>query len=326
MKYYLGVDGGGTKTLSVIVDETGRTAGIGIGGTGNFQTVGVEDACSQVKTSIDNALDAAGITPEQIRASYFGMAGADRPTDFQIVEDLLAPIAQSKTWAIENDAIIGVLAESRQLCGIGVVCGTGTNVVGLNLQGERIQVGGMGDLFGDRAGGSHIGKQAVALACRGRDGRGTPTILYDRFCKHYGVTDLIDLIDRLYRGENLKLSELVRYVVDAAIAGDEVATTILTDVGEEMGMGARAALRALFPDGQQAMVVAMGGVFQNARSPLMYDAFSHVIHSFNPDVQVKILRHEPVFGAIYGAVVSGEGTVDDTFVHNLESTFTGRPE
>ncbi|MCZ1269358.1 ATPase, partial [Paenibacillus tundrae] len=37
MNYYLGVDGGGSKTLAVVADETGRILGRGISGCGNHQ-------------------------------------------------------------------------------------------------------------------------------------------------------------------------------------------------------------------------------------------------------------------------------------------------
>lgn len=76
------------------------------------------------------------------------------------------------------------------------------------LPGEKVQVGGMGTLFGDYAGGGYIGELALARSQRGAEGRGEPTMLYQLLCEHYQVGELLDLVDWLYAGKDLGLAQL----------------------------------------------------------------------------------------------------------------------
>lgn len=326
MGVFLGVDGGGSKTLAVLVDESGQCLGVGLGGPGNFQGPGVEKARLAVKESIDQALSQAGMEFNNIRGAYFGMAGADRPADFEIVRSLLDPLMPSVTrWGFENDSTIGIWAGTGDGIGVGVICGTGTNCLAFNKKGERVQVGGMGGLFGDYAGGSHIGYLAVARAMRGYEGRGVPTALYPRLCAHYGVTELIDLVEWQYAGRNMVLSRLVPLVFEIAEAGDQVAQGILIDVGRDMGVTARAALRNLFADEAPTPIVLMGSVFQNPTYPLMYNTFVETVKATHPHVRPTILHCEPVFGAIYGALGQCGIDVSPQFQEVLTKTFPGRP-
>lgn len=325
----LGVDVGGSKTLAVVVDRAGRCLGVGAAGGGNFQVSGRDEARLQVSRSVGAALVEARLRRENLRAAYLGVAGADREDDFRIVASMLEPVFSGMRWGFENDATIGLWAATGAGVGVAVVCGSGTNVIGFDGRGRRVQVGGMGWLFGDAAGGSHIGSLAVRAAMRGRQGRGESTVLYDEICRHYGVDDVLDLTDRLYRGEDLRLSELTPLVFGAAAQGDGPARNILTEVGQELGASANAALRRLFPHlGEEALpvpVVAMGSVFQRARHPLLYDAFVAALKQEHPSAQPGILHCEPVFGAVYAAARDAGVSVDADFRRRLEQSFPGRP-
>lgn len=319
MVYFLGVDGGGSTTVAALADQTGQLVGLGKGGPGNFQTVGLERARAEVKKSISGALQAAGVEPSSVAGAYFGMSGADRPRDFELVRELLAPVVPgSARWSLENDAVLGLWAGTTQGVGIGVVCGTGTNVVGLNAQGKRVQVGGLGRIFGDAAGGRYLGEEALARSQRAKEGRGKPTLLYERLCRHYQVEDLLDLMDWLYQGQNLRLAELAPLVFQAAAEGDEVAQELLVEMGRELGASTLAAARQLFAPGESLKVVGVGSVFQKAELSLIYQEFSAVLQASEFTVEPQILHTEPVVGAIYGACAQVGFRVDSQFKDRLE--------
>ncbi len=50
--YYLGVDGGGSKTLAVIVNERGEEVGRGLASGANYNSVGLETAIQHVRAAI----------------------------------------------------------------------------------------------------------------------------------------------------------------------------------------------------------------------------------------------------------------------------------
>ena len=47
-EYFLGIDGGGTKTLAAICDVDGRVLGSGLGGPSNIDDVGLEAATASI--------------------------------------------------------------------------------------------------------------------------------------------------------------------------------------------------------------------------------------------------------------------------------------
>lgn len=318
---FLGVDAGGSTTVAALADEKGQVLALASAGCGNFQGPGMEAARREVKRSIDLVLNQAEVSAERVTAAYFGMAGADRPRDFELVRELLAPIVPpGARWGYENDALLGLWAGTRTGVGVAVICGTGTNVVGMNAQGTKVQVGGMGPLFGDQAGGSYIGAQALARSQRAAEGRGEPTMLHQMLCEHFKVSDLLDLVDWLYEGRELKPAQLAPLVVEAATQGDAVAWEILFEVGEELAVSALAAIRRLFEPEEQVEVVAMGSVFQKAKYPLMYNAFAQRLLDSEFRTAVQLLQVEPVVGAILAAAAQGGLKVSEEFARRVEES------
>ena len=80
---------------------------------------------------------------------------------------MLEPVFTISRWDFENDASIGIWAGTGDGVGVGVICGAGTNVLGFNGRGGRVQIGGMGYLFGDYAGGRFLATLAIRAAMRG---------------------------------------------------------------------------------------------------------------------------------------------------------------
>ena len=329
---FLGVDAGGSKTLSIVADAGGNCLGVGLGGTGNFQGIGVKRAREEIQASIEIALRSAGIGIYDITAAYCGIAGADRDQDFRIVRSVLKPLLPVDKWDFENDASIGIWAGTGDGVGVGVICGSGTNVIGFNDRGDRIQVGGMGYLFGDYAGGIFLGTLAIRAAMRGFEGRGIKTSLYPKLCRYYGVSHLLDLVDWQYEGKDLHLGEVTPILFEAAFEGDHAAQQILIDVGQDLGISANAAIRQLFGvshgnrQDSPIKVIAIGSVFQKATYSLMYDTFVATMREEFPQVQPSILHCEPVFGAIYAAAELADIIVDEEYKARLEESFPGRPE
>ena len=62
MKYYLGLDAGGTKTFCLVGDAEGHILGFGRGGTGNYEVDGVEPAAVENRRAVEEALANAGLT------------------------------------------------------------------------------------------------------------------------------------------------------------------------------------------------------------------------------------------------------------------------
>lgn len=288
--------------MCAVADADGNVLSLGRAGPGNWQVPGMDAAREAVRRSVESALAGAGLSARQLEAAYFGMAGADRPADFERVEEVLAPIVQWPRWSFENDATIALLAEVPSGVGIGVICGSGTNVVGFNHAGEKVQIGGFGFAFGDSAGANHIGTLAMRQAWRAVDGRGPETSLVSSIETYLGVGSLIDVIEQLYAG-SIPWGQLAPLVFADAESGDEVARSILRQVGEELALAAGAAWRRLFPvDVPGIAVVAGGSVFQKPSYPLLFDTFERSLRQRHQGADIVRLTVSPVLGAVYGAL------------------------
>src|SRR5581483_4210986 len=84
--YFLGVDGGGSKTLAVIVNERGEEVGRGLANGANYNTVGLEAAVQHIYTAVEQATRTTGCRLP-LRRAWLGLAGIDRQAD----HDLLLP-------------------------------------------------------------------------------------------------------------------------------------------------------------------------------------------------------------------------------------------
>ncbi|MDD2430655.1 MAG: BadF/BadG/BcrA/BcrD ATPase family protein [Firmicutes bacterium] len=324
MSYVLGIDAGATKTLAMIADYQGNILGTSKAGTGNFQVNGIKAASLEVNKAIDGAIEVAGIKRENITAAFYGMAGADRDKDFEYVHQVVEPINPAPKMAIENDAVIILKVGALDGVGVGVVCGTGTNCIGFNKRGDRLQVGGLGELFGDSAGAGYIGTRAFRAAVRGFEGRGPKTVLYEMFCKEIGVDRLIDIVEFFYPGSThpgVDFSRLTPLVFEAANKEDQVALDLLSFVGEEMGLAVNTAIKNLYSKDEHVKVVIGGSVAQKGNHPAMLDAFKAKISSFHPDNEVIVPTLEPAFGAIFYAYDLVNVPITDEVIANLEKSF-----
>src|SRR5665647_104747 len=75
--FFVGVDGGGTKTVAIVSDLNNKVLGVGFGGPVNIGWVGTEVAVESTKAAVSQALAAAQVTPEEVSQAYLGMAGVN---------------------------------------------------------------------------------------------------------------------------------------------------------------------------------------------------------------------------------------------------------
>src|SRR6184192_4367337 len=164
MKYYLGVDGGASKTAALVTDETGKSLGTGIAGPSNHLRVGIETAARNIERAVNKAVVAADVATREIVWAYCGIAGADHPAHRQEVVDSLEIFFPRGNFTVDNDARI-------------VLAGTGSVAFGRNDAGEEARAGGWGPIIGDEGSGYFIARTGLSAILRAYDGRSKPTLM-----------------------------------------------------------------------------------------------------------------------------------------------------
>jgi glucosamine kinase len=254
--HYLGVDGGASKTLAVIVDARGNERGRGAAGSGNQAAVGLERAVASIRDAVDAAARQAGANMP-FRAAWIGLAGVDRPND----RDRLLPHlnALADVVRLTNDAELALTGLDGAV-GVAVIAGTGSIAVGRDATGRMARSGGWGHIMGDEGSGYELGRLALKAAARAADGRGPQTALLPAIMAEWRLARPDAMIDRVYpEGDKGLIARLSALVFAAAQAGDAVARGIVHDSAVELALTALAVGEVLdFPDRRLPLALAGG--------------------------------------------------------------------
>lgn len=298
-KYIMGIDAGGTKTCAVITASNGEEIGSGLSGEANHQTIGIDQAFQHIKEAIDLALEEAHLNYQDIDFVQYALAGADRPTDFNILEPALEKLPFKK-WNLVCDTMAGLRSGSTENEGVVLVCGTGTNAAGKNVEGEQIQTGGFGYMYGDQAGGSYIAQETFRASIRSWEQREVPSILVDKVLNFLGFRSMEELLNHYLDGHSSGIpAELTLILHEAADAGDELSIRILESVGVELGIAAKSVIKRIGSFAFQPLpIVLIGSVLQKGRSDILLNALKACIIEEFPEIILVIPKMEPVYGAV----------------------------
>jgi len=302
----LAVDGGASKTDVWVVGADGSLLGTVRGGGSNHQFFGLDGAMDTLDQLIGDALASAGvdrgspITAATVAITgVYCLAGVDLPVD----EERLGQAIRTRGWSsvdlLRNDTLAVLRSGSRSGWGVGVVCGSGLNCVGLGPDGTVERFPSLAELSGDfTPGGSWLGVRALGLALRSRDGRGAPTTLADRVPAHFGLADPEAVLSAVYTGslEYGRLFELARVCLEAAADGDTPATDAAGLLADEVATMVTAIIVRLGVTEDDVEVVLGGGVFDSS-----YAGFSQRVHqrvlAVAPGARFRRLDAAPVLGA-----------------------------
>ncbi|MEH1915154.1 N-acetylglucosamine kinase [Nostoc sp.] len=309
MSYVLGIDGGGSKTVCVLMDDLYQVLGHGEAGPSNYQSIGIKATLKSIKSAIHNAVEAAIITNTvNIDAICLGLAGVGRAADIEVVKRLVQELQNKKcmpiNWVLQpgniiicNDALIALVGGIGQPVGIVVAAGTGSIVFGQNHQGDTKRVGGWGYILGDEGSAYKIAIAGMNAALKSDDGREMSTSLVEAFKQHLDLENIEDLIEVVYRREwGVKQIAALAPVVDlAAASGDIVANIIIDDAVKELVKATSTVIDAIFSADLVLEVVTTGSVWRGRCK--IHERFAASLVKKFPNVNVIFPRYEPAYGA-----------------------------
>ena len=292
MPYVIGIDAGGTKTVGVLADESGRVLGEARGSGANLQTHGE----LEVEKVLDGVLDALDPTRRNVSAVCLGIAGVDRPADEQAIRGILRRLGYRETARVVNDAAIALAAGAPERVGIVILAGTGSIAYGSDREGRGVRAGGYGFLLADEGSAYWFGHQALRHAVRASDGRGPDTLLRPLLFQALEVASMQELVPRVYeRGlPKHRIAALARNVQAAADQGDPLARELIETGARELGLAARAVARQLDFAGEEFPVVVAGGAFKAC--PGMLEGLQRSLDL--PGARLEPLQVEPAMGAV----------------------------
>lgn len=301
MTYFLGVDGGASKTAALVTDENGKPLGHGVAGPSNHLRVGIETAARNIERAVNKALVAADVASREIVWAYCGIAGADHPAHRQEVVDSLSIFFPRGNFTVDNDARIALTGAIGFGAGVVVIAGTGSVAYGRNDAGMEWRAGGWGPTLGDEGSGFFIARGGMSAVLRQYDGRGPATIMTDMLKREFQLEPR-DL-PRFVYASTTHADDIARYgklVLDAAEAGDAPAQGVVRRASKELANCVLAVGRKLSLLETEFPVAYVGGVFKSGDTIL--NGMRDAIRAEAPKAKVEPPLHTPVEGAALMAV------------------------
>lgn len=290
MRYVLGIDAGGTKTVGLLADEHGAVVAETRTDAANLYTQGE----LAVEKAFDAVVEAFG-PGRRPSAVCVGIAGVDRPHDQAVVLGILRRLGFRERVRAINDALIALHAGAPERFGIVVLAGTGSICYGVARDGRTARSGGYGSLLADEGSGYWLGHQALRASVRALDGRGPATRLQPLAFAAIEAETMADVVKRVYEEALPKhrIAALAPLVEEARLAGDAVAAEIVRQGGAELALAASSVARQLALGDEPYPVVLAGGAFKAC--PSLADA---VRASCEPAARPAPLTAEPAAGAV----------------------------
>lgn len=303
MAFYLGIDGGGTKTRCVLADETVILARV-IGGGSNMIRLGEARAAEALRSAIQQVCSAARILPQQISATSVGAAGAARPEISAKIRRLFSELALRNVEVV-GDTVIALEAAFGGGPGIIAIAGTGSIVYGRDAAGGAARAGGWGFAVSDEGSGHWIGRRAISTILNAHD-EGSETALTNLILQTWKIDSIDDLVQHANSTPPPDFPRLFAVVLRAAEGGDSHARALLAEAGSKLAALAAIVIRRLAqknPELTEAVpskgllpVAAAGSVFR--RSSEVRKVFCNVLQAGFPGIDLQREMVEPVDGAL----------------------------
>jgi N-acetylglucosamine kinase-like BadF-type ATPase len=309
MKYFLGVDAGGTKTRAVVIDESSTILGEAFGGPANYHNVGLVEATTNVVATVAQLLEKVKLSQKDISWCTIGIASCDTQKDYKLLFDAFSqgPFSEMKDRLIViNDAKIGLYSATLPPA-IVVVCGTGANVYGKNAHGDEALAGNWGMFLGDKGSGYILGKRLFETMMEVYDGMTVETtILTQKLQERLNVSSSEEINDWYNEAKPSvhQISDFAVMVIETAEEGDEVARQLVDKTIKELGRALMTVVRRLKMENEAVRLVTTGGLFESKYFRSLFEGHVTALLS-----HVRIIK--PLVSNAVGAAIMGKNTWDN---------------
>ena len=292
---FVGVDGGGTHTRVMIVDESGAEVATAEGPGSAIRPGDASRSAAVIRDTVQRARE--GLTDRPVRSLCIGVAGAGREEERDTLQAALDADRLAGTVAVLTDAEIAIEDAFGAGPGVLITAGTGSIAYGKGPTGVMARCGGWGPVIGDEGGGSWIGRRALGVAAASYDGREPESALTDAITSALALESMEQLIPWAASATPADFGKLAPVVLEVAATGDLRANSLVTLAVEELALHVRTLARKLFSDERAAFRLAMHGGLLAPKS-LLRRRLEQRLKSIAPGASVLSERVVPERGAV----------------------------
>lgn len=299
-KFYLGIDGGGTKTELVLADSQGEIIRQLFAQGCNPMDVGIEKTKKILREAISELC--IGIPYSGISV-FAGIAGGNSGRMKEEITQFLGEMGFCE-FDNDSDSLNIIAAGLGDKDGVAVIMGTGICAFA-RAEGKLSRVAGWGYFFDNGGSAYNLGRDAISAYYCALDGSGVATALTDKIKRWADENLALDtdemetgrlLLGKLYTGGKKLIAGFAPMVFEAAEEGDIVAKEIVDRNMEEAAHIIETARKKLGEKNEQKAVpvVIAGGLTKQER---LLEFLSEKLEE--PEkCKLSILGCAPVMGAV----------------------------
>lgn len=288
--YYLGIDGGGTKTEFLLSDNSGKAINRVVLGACNPNDIGFDNMTELLRQGISQV---CGDIPRRLISIFAGIAGI-LTGDYQKLLEAFLEKQHFGKITCGSDAYCAVAASLGHSEGVTVIMGTGS--IAFAQSGNKLtRVGGYGYLLGDSGSGFAIARDGIAASLACEDGSGPYTKIYDSIKKALDVKELLPCISKFYAGGKRYIAALAPCVFDACDKGDSVASDIIKNNMASIARIIEGAAKSL-SNKENVKVMLCGGL--TARQDILLPMILKELSKSNTNYTVGVCQKSMVEGAL----------------------------
>lgn len=309
--YFLGVDGGGSKTTAVVFNEKGEFICSACGESINYYSVGLESARFAMKNIIEN------LSIKNFRCAVIGMSALNERATEEETDRFCSEIIDSESIIMDSDLFVALEAMDVDGECAAIISGTGSMAVCRNSDGSMSHTGGWGYILGDEGSGYSIGLSGIKAAIRAAENCAPETTLLKECLDYFSINNIYDLIDLYYEKKvsRKKTAAFARLVSKCCENGDAVSKNIIEYEAEQLSQTALGLLKSKNKD---IAIGLWGGVFQN--NMLFRHMFADIMNE-NGFTNVKLINFTPEIGAIFAGYKNSGVEIVDIIKDSIKTTY-----
>jgi len=297
MEYFIGIDGGGSRSRLVAIDKSKKIIARAEGGSTNITSESYDGVFASIKNLLDDFCTDTGVSLKNCQSLYIGSAGASTGENASLLEKIFRDIGIKGKIKVTNDAELVLMAATGGEPGIILIAGTGSVGYAIDKEGITHRAGGWGHLIDDGGSGYRIGMDAIKAVLEEHDGRGDKTVLTGMVAEFFKQENPAQILSYIY-GNTFHKSEIAKLAVlveEAAGVGDTVATAIEAQAAKDLIALASALIHRaqLFAH----TIVLSGGIILHNKN--IRHIFEAAIGKVFSDMHIVPMRESAELGAAH---------------------------
>jgi N-acetylglucosamine kinase-like BadF-type ATPase len=258
MNVFVGIDGGGTKTKVIAIDENMNVVFESLTGPTSIDTVQEETIYDNLKSAFKDF----DYKSNAIKAVFAGLGGIVFDQDEKKVENIIRSVINSEPEILikaKNDMVTALFSGLSYEKGMSMICGTGMVVYGVN-NSKNHKAGGWGHREGELGSAYHLGKELIMHTVRAFDGRKDLDDLAKECAKNIGMeetADIINIMNEIFDSRTI-IASLAPIVTKHANLGNSEAKRICDSATDELTLAVKAVYEKL--DFDEVTLVIVGSL------------------------------------------------------------------